>query len=119
MIPTPASIAAGSTASSGFNRHGESFDVGETFSGVDFETGVAAAQEFSALAAQHGITPAVAALAWLAQLDGVSTIIPGARNAEQATMNASAGSVALPPDFTAQVTELYDRYFRATIHDQW
>ena len=102
-----------------FNRHGESFDVGETFSGVDFETGVAAAQEFSALAAQQGITPAVAALAWLAQLDGVSTIIPGARNAEQSTMNASAGSVALPPDFTAQVTELYDRYFRATIHDQW
>ena len=102
-----------------FNRHGESFDVGETFSGVDFETGVSAAQEFSALAEQQGLTPAVAALAWLAQLDGVSTIIPGARNAEQATSNATAGDVTIAPDFTAQVTELYDRYFRATIHDKW
>jgi len=103
-----------------FNRHGEAFDVGETFSGVDFEAGVAAAREFSALAAGVGLTPAQAALAWVAQLDGVSTVIPGARSVEQARANASAGSVdPLPAEFTAAVRDLYDRYFRAAIHERW
>ncbi|WP_213813641.1 aldo/keto reductase [Glaciihabitans sp. dw_435] len=103
-----------------FNRHGEAFDVGETFSGVDFEQGVKAAQEFSALAEAQGLTAAQAALAWVAQLDGVSTVIPGARSVEQARANASAGSVdRLPLEFTTAVTEIYDRYFRAAIHDRW
>ncbi len=101
-----------------FNRHGESFDVGETFSGVDFEQGVAAAQEFSALAESVGLTAPVAALAWLAQLPGVTTVIPGARTVAQARSNASAGEVA-PLELTPQITELYDRYFRAEIHDRW
>lgn len=102
-----------------YNRHGEAFDVGETFSGVDFETGVAAAQEFSALAERRGLTPAVAALAWLAQLDGVSTIIPGARTVAQATSNASAGAVELDAELNAEIAELYDRYFRAAVHGRW
>ncbi|GAB2467854.1 aryl-alcohol dehydrogenase-like predicted oxidoreductase [Conyzicola lurida] len=103
-----------------YNRHGESFDVGETFSGVDFETGVAAAREFSALADAAGLAPAVAALAWLAQLDGVTTVIPGARNVEQARGNASAGSVPpLDPSFSAGVTDIYDRYFREAVHGRW
>jgi len=103
-----------------FNRHGEAFDVGETFSGVDFESGVAAAQEFSALAETVGLTPSVAALAWLAQLDGVTTVIPGARNVDQARANASAGSVAqLPASFGASVTDIYDRYFREAVHGRW
>lgn len=103
-----------------FNRHGEAFDVGETFSGVDFESGVAAAQEFSALAESVGLTPSVAALAWLAQLPGVTTVIPGARNVEQARANASAGSVApLPASFGESVTDIYDRYFREAVHGRW
>ena len=103
-----------------FNRHGESFDVGETFSGVDFEQGVRAAQEFAALAATVDLSPSVAALAWLAQLDGVTTVIPGARNVEQARTNASAGSVPpLPASFGAAVTDIYDRYFRAEVHGRW
>jgi aryl-alcohol dehydrogenase-like predicted oxidoreductase len=103
-----------------FNRHGEAFDVGETFSGVDYDEGVKAAQEFAALAKASGLEPARAALAWLAQLDGVSTVIPGARNAEQARANAEAGSVEpLGDDFGNAVHELYDRYFRAAIHDRW
>lgn len=101
-----------------YNRHGESFDVGETFSGVDFERGVAAAQEFSALAASVGLAAPVAALAWLAQLPGVTTVIPGARSVEQARSNASAGSVE-GLDLTPQIADLYDRYFRAEIHDRW
>lgn len=103
-----------------YNRQGEAFDVGETFSGVDFEQGVAAAREFAEFADSQGLTAPVAALAWLAQLDGVTTVIPGARTVRQAQSNASAGSVErLTPEFTAQVTELYDRYFRAAVHDRW
>ncbi|MDJ0336177.1 aldo/keto reductase [Salinibacterium sp. G-O1] len=101
-----------------YNRHGEAFDVGETFSGVDFEKGVAAAQEFSALAEEAGLTAPVAALAWLSQLPGVTTVIPGARNVAQAEANASAGAVA-PLDLTPQIRELYDRYFRAEVHERW
>jgi len=103
-----------------FNRHGEAFDVGETFSGVDFEQGVAAAREFSSQALAAGLTPSVAALAWLAQLPGVTTVIPGARNVAQAESNASAGSIApLGQEFTDQVVARYDRYFRAAVHGRW
>jgi aryl-alcohol dehydrogenase-like predicted oxidoreductase len=106
-----------------FNRHGEAFDVGETFSGVDFEAGVAAAREFTALAREHGpegATPAQVALAWVAQQPGVTTVIPGARSVEQARANAAA--MSLPPlgtELLDGVRELYDRYFRAAIHDRW
>ena len=103
-----------------YNRTGEAFDRGETFSGVDFDEGVEAAQEFSALAEGAGLPPAQAALAWVAQLPGVSTVIPGARNPAQAEANAAAGSVApLGDAFTASVRELYDRRFRAAIHGNW
>lgn len=103
-----------------FNRDGSHFDQGETFAGVDFETGVEAAQEFSALAAEHGLAPATAALAWLAQLPGVSSVIPGARSPEQARANAAAGEVAeLGAEFHARVFELYDRRFRAAVHERW
>jgi aryl-alcohol dehydrogenase-like predicted oxidoreductase len=103
-----------------FNRHGEAFDQGETFSGVDFDEGVEAAQEFSALAEGVGLPTSQAALAWVAQLPGVSSVIPGARNVQQAQANAAAGSVApLGDGFTAAVRELYDRRFRAAIQDRW
>lgn len=103
-----------------YNRDGSHFDQGETFSGVDYATGVEAAVEFSALAAEHGLQPATAALAWLAQLPGVSTVIPGARSAEQARANAAAGEVAeLGPEFHARVVELYDRRIRASVHGRW
>ena len=105
-----------------YNRQGESFDVGETFSGVDYETGVAAAQDFSRLVAEHleDVPPATAALAWVVQQPGVSTVIPGARSPEQARGNARAGSLPpLPGEFLAAVAELYDRRFRAAIHPRW
>jgi aryl-alcohol dehydrogenase-like predicted oxidoreductase len=103
-----------------YNRHGESFDVGETFSGVDFGRGVEAAQAFSELARTTGLAPATLALAWLAQLPGVSTVIPGARDAQQATANASAGSVAALPDtVTTGIRAIYDEYFRSTLADRW
>ena len=107
-----------------FNRDGSAFDVGETFSGVDYEQGVAAAREFAALVGEQpttaGLSPTQAALAWIAQLDGVSTVIPGARTPEQARANAVAGSAQrLGVAFNQAVVDLYDRYFRAAVHQRW
>ncbi|GAA3647324.1 aldo/keto reductase [Microbacterium marinilacus] len=103
-----------------YNRHGEAFDVGETFSGVDYDTGVDAAQRFAALAREAGLEPAAAALAWVAQQPGVTTVIPGARNPEQARANAAAGSIApLPQDFLEGVRDLYDEAIRPLVHDRW
>jgi aryl-alcohol dehydrogenase-like predicted oxidoreductase len=102
-----------------FNRHGESFDVGETFSGVDYETGVEAAKQFSALV-PDGVTPAQAALRWVVQQPGVTTVIPGARNVEQATANSAAADVPALSDGTlAAIADLYDRRIRAEVHGRW
>ncbi len=101
-----------------YNRHGEAFDVGETFSGVDYEEGVEAAREFSTLV-PGGITPAQAALAWVIAQDGVSTVIPGARTPAQARANAAAADVELPPAFFDAVLSLYNRSLRRTIHPRW
>jgi aryl-alcohol dehydrogenase-like predicted oxidoreductase len=86
---------------------------------VDFDTGVDAAREFAALA-PAGATPAQAALRWVIQQPGVSTVIPGARNAAQAEQNAAAA--ALPPFSDAglaAIADLYDRRIRAQVHDRW
>jgi len=102
-----------------YNRHGESFDVGETFSGVDFDTGVDAAREFAALA-PAGTTPAQTALRWIIDQSGVTTVIPGARSVQQARANAAAA--ALPPlDEATQsaIAKLYDARIRRLVHDKW
>jgi aryl-alcohol dehydrogenase-like predicted oxidoreductase len=102
-----------------YNRHGEAFDAGETFSGVDFEVGVDAAAEFAALA-PAGATPAQAALRWVIQQPGVSTVIPGARNPEQARQNAAAAG--LPPFSERElgaIESIYDQRIRAQVHDRW
>lgn len=106
-----------------YNRDGSAFDVGETFSGVDYATGVEAAREFSALVASElgpDVTPAQAAIAWIWQQPGVTTVIPGARNTDQATTNAAAGAVGtLPQSFLDGVRDLYDRRIRAQVHGRW
>ncbi|MDS2171869.1 MULTISPECIES: aldo/keto reductase [unclassified Nesterenkonia] len=103
-----------------FNRGGEAFDVGETFSGVDYAAGVEAAATFSELARGVGLEPATAALAWVAQQEGVSTVIPGARSTEQARANAAAGEVEpLSQEFLDAVRDLYDTTFREVIHPRW
>ena len=103
-----------------FNRHGQAFDQGETFSGVDYDQGVEAAREFAAFAEQAGLEPAAAALAWVSQQSGVSAVIPGARNVAQARSNAAAGSIPdLGAEFMASVREIYDRRLRAAVHPRW
>ena len=102
-----------------YNRHGEAFDVGETFSGVDFDTGVDAAREFAALL-PAGVAPAQAALRWVIQQPGVTTVIPGARNPQQARQNAAAAG--LPPLTGEQlrgIEDIYDRRIRAQVHHRW
>jgi aryl-alcohol dehydrogenase-like predicted oxidoreductase len=101
-----------------FNRHGESFDVGETFAGVPFEVGVDAAREVAAIA---GDAPTAAfALRWVIDQPGVTTVIPGARNVEQVRGNVAAAS--LPPLTDSQLGDLerlYDERIRAHVHDRW
>ena len=106
-----------------YNRDGSALDVGETFSGVDYETGLRAAAEFTALVrdlAPAGVTPAQAAIAWIWQTPGVSTVIPGARNEEQARANAAAGLVGeLGPELRAGVQRIYDEHLREAVHPRW
>jgi aryl-alcohol dehydrogenase-like predicted oxidoreductase len=102
-----------------YNRHGEAFDVGETFAGVDFETGVAAAQDFAALA-PAGATAAQLALRWIIDQPAVTSVIPGARTAEQARGNAAAADLApLDGDLRTAIGDLYDRSIRPLVHDRW
>ena len=102
-----------------YNRSGEAFDVGETFAGVPFEVGVAAARELSQLV-DDGSTLAQFALRWVIDQPGVSTVIPGARNPEQVAGNVAAAD--LPPltdDQLAGVRDVYDRLIRPHVHDRW
>jgi aryl-alcohol dehydrogenase-like predicted oxidoreductase len=105
-----------------FNRDGSAFDVGETFSGVPYDVGVEAAQEFGALVrAELGddVTSAQAALAWCVAQPGVTTAIPGASRPEQARGNAGADAVEVTDAFLTGVRDLYDRRIRDLVHDRW
>lgn len=102
-----------------FNRHGEAFDVGETFSGVPYDVGLQAVERLRGLV-PAGQTLAQFALRWIIDQPGVSTVIPGARNAEQASANTAAA--ALPPlsgEALAGVRETYDELVRPLVHDRW
>lgn len=102
-----------------YNRHGEAFDVGETFSGVDYETGLEAVERLRPLVPE-GVTLAQFALRWIADQEAVSVVIPGARNPEQARANAAAGSLPhLTPEVHQAVSEVYDELIRPLVHDRW
>lgn len=104
-----------------YNRNGEAFDRGETFSGVDYETGLVAVEELSA-ALPEGVSLPAASLAWIASRPGVTSVIPGARNTRQARANAAAADLLDGADlssFEAAVVDVYDRRLRADIHPQW
>ncbi|GAB3428006.1 aldo/keto reductase [Flindersiella endophytica] len=102
-----------------FNRRGEAFDVGETFSGVDFGTGLAAVKRLLP-EVPAGATMAQFALRWVIDQAGVSVVIPGARNPEQARGNAAAADLEpLSESQLAAVRETYDELIRPEIHDRW
>ena len=102
-----------------FNRHGEAFDVGETFSGVDYKTGLEAVEALRPLV-PPGATMAQFALRWILMFDAVTCAIPGAKRPSQAEDNVRAAD--LPPlseETMAKVREVYDRYIREQVHHRW
>ncbi|MBO3742458.1 aldo/keto reductase [Actinoplanes flavus] len=102
-----------------YNRHGEAFDVGETFSGVDFRTGLEAVGRLRPLV-PAGVTMAQFALRWIIDQPAVTVVIPGARNPEQARANAAAADVpALSPETREMITAVYDELIRPQVHDKW
>jgi len=102
-----------------YNRHGEAFDVGETFAGVDYETGLEAVRRLRPLV-PAGVSMAQFALRWIVDQPGVTVVIPGARNAEQARANAAAAGFApLPAETQAAVKAVYDELIRPAVHDKW
>jgi aryl-alcohol dehydrogenase-like predicted oxidoreductase len=102
-----------------YNREGQAFDIGETFSGVPFEVGVTAAREVARLTPPTATT-AQLALRWVIDQPGVSTVIPGARTPDQARANASAAALdPLPAEVRDALAVLYDRHIRKHVHSHW
>lgn len=102
-----------------FNRDGEAFDVGETFAGVPFATGLEAVRRLVPLA-PAGATMAQFALRWVIDQPGVSTVIPGARSPEQAKANAAAADLEpLSADVLAAVEEVYRDVVAPEVAGRW
>lgn len=102
-----------------YNRNGEAFDKGETFSGIPYDTGLKAIEELRPLV-PAGATMAQWALRWILMFDAVTVAIPGAKNPSQAAGNAAA--MDLPPLTEAQmaaVKRIYDLRIKADVHQRW
>jgi aryl-alcohol dehydrogenase-like predicted oxidoreductase len=102
-----------------FNRHGESFDVGETFAGLDYEVGLEVVERLRPLV-PAGATMGQMALRWILMWEQVTAAIPGARTPDQAVANARASD--LPPltrDTMERVRAIYDELARPLVHQRW
>ena len=103
-----------------FNRRGEAFDQGETFGGVDFETGLRAVEELKSVLGNTDATLAQIALRWILMFGAASCVIPGASRADQATENVRAAE--LPPlteDQMAAVRSVYEQHIKPLVHQRW
>ncbi|MCK3776044.1 aldo/keto reductase [Ensifer sesbaniae] len=102
-----------------FNRHGEAFDVGETFAGVPFEAALEAVEQLRPLVPE-GVPMAQFALNWILEQQAVSVVIPGARNEAQAQSNAAASGLAAINDETkAAIATVYERLVKVHVHHRW
>jgi aryl-alcohol dehydrogenase-like predicted oxidoreductase len=102
-----------------FNRHGESFDVGETFSGLDYEVGLEVVERLRPLVPE-GATMGQLALRWILMSTQVSAAIPGARSPEQVAANAAASDLApLPAATMERIRSIYDELARPLVHQRW
>ncbi|HET9588479.1 MAG TPA: aldo/keto reductase, partial [Anaerolineales bacterium] len=102
-----------------FNRQGESFDRGETFSGLDYEVGLQAVEELRALLPAE-MTMTQMALRWILMWSAVTCAIPGAKQPAQVDENVKASD--LPPlsdELMSRVREIYDRLVRPHVHHYW
>ncbi|MCR5761135.1 MAG: aldo/keto reductase [Sphaerochaetaceae bacterium] len=101
-----------------YNRDGASFDKGETFAGVPYETGLEAVEELKKVFGTSELAPI--AIRWVLMHPQVSVVIPGASRASQVTENVKAAGVAdLTEEQMKAVNEIYDKYLRDEIHHQW
>ena len=102
-----------------FNRNGESFDRGETFSGVDYEIGLGAVDELKAICPE-GMSMVQFALRWILMFDAVTCAIPGAKRPAQAEENFAAADLApLAEERMARARSIYDRHIRELVHQYW
>jgi aryl-alcohol dehydrogenase-like predicted oxidoreductase len=102
-----------------FNRHGEAFDVGETFSGVPYDVALEAVEELRPLIPQ-GATMAQLALRWILMFDAVTCAIPGAKRPSQAEDNVAAAALpALPSETMATAHRVYERLIKPHVHQRW
>lgn len=102
-----------------FNRYGESFDQGETFSGVDYDKGLQAVEELKQIVPE-GTSLVQFALRWILMFDGVTCAIPGGKRPAQVEENvAAADAPALNETQMMKVREIYGRYVRAQVHHRW
>ncbi|HSJ72149.1 MAG TPA: aldo/keto reductase [Acidimicrobiia bacterium] len=102
-----------------FNRDGEAFDVGETFSGVPFEVALEAMEAIRPLVPE-GATPAQFALRWILDHDAVSAVIPGGKNPRQVADNAAASDMDRLDDATMdRIAEIYEEYAAPHVHQRW
>ncbi|HZQ19740.1 MAG TPA: aldo/keto reductase [Terriglobales bacterium] len=102
-----------------FNRHGEMFDVGETFSGVDYAWGLEAVDEIRSLL-PTGLSMSQFALRWILMFDAVSCAIPGGKRPEQVADNCRASEVPpLSPEIMQDVKRIYEEKLRPQVHQRW
>jgi aryl-alcohol dehydrogenase-like predicted oxidoreductase len=102
-----------------FNRHGESFDRGETFSGVDYDVALEAVDAIRPLL-PPGVSMAQFALRWILMFDAVTCAIPGGKTPEQVADNCAASDLpALSPETMAAVQRVYDSGIRPLVHQRW
>ncbi|WP_339923280.1 aldo/keto reductase [uncultured Cyclobacterium sp.] len=102
-----------------FNRKGESFDKGETFSGVELRKGLEAVKELKGLLGADKNLSSLA-IRWILMFDAISTVIPGASRVDQVKSNVLAQALPeLTPEEMDGVKAIYDKYFRSEVHGQW
>jgi len=102
-----------------FNRHGESFDRGETFSGVDYDVALEAVDAIRQLL-PPGVSMAQFALRWILMFDAVTCAIPGGKTPKQVADNTAASDLpALSPETMAAVQRIYDSRIRPLVHQRW
>lgn len=101
-----------------YNRNGEAFDKGETFSGVDYALGLEAVEALKKLFGTQDLIPY--ALRWILMHEAVSAVIPGASKQAQVLSNVRAAQLpALTPEQMAGVEAIYNQYIRPSVHQNW
>ena len=101
-----------------YNIKGDAFDVGETFSGVDFNKALKVVEELK-LITPEGFSLSQLALKWILMHEAVSVIIPGAKNSDQVLKNISASSLPDIHNLMQKIEYIYNTYLKADIHPRW